>query len=54
VIYRSVTGLGVWSAPANLEAPDVVRQAMGAQVIGGCCGTGPAHIAAVRAAILGS
>ncbi|HWX25242.1 MAG TPA: homocysteine S-methyltransferase family protein [Vicinamibacteria bacterium] len=26
VTYRSVTGLGVWSAPANLEAPDVVRQ----------------------------
>ena len=25
VTYRSVTGLGVWSAPANLEAPDVVR-----------------------------
>jgi S-methylmethionine-dependent homocysteine/selenocysteine methylase len=26
VTYRSVTGLGVWSAPANLEAADVVRQ----------------------------
>ena len=26
VNYRSVTGVGVWSAPANLEAPDVVRQ----------------------------
>jgi S-methylmethionine-dependent homocysteine/selenocysteine methylase len=26
VNYKSVTGLGVWSAPANLEAPDVVRQ----------------------------
>src|SRR5262245_27044198 len=26
VNYRSVTGVGVWSAPANLEVPDVVRQ----------------------------
>jgi homocysteine S-methyltransferase len=26
VNYRSVTGVGVWSAPANLECPDVVRQ----------------------------
>ncbi|MCZ6778883.1 MAG: homocysteine S-methyltransferase family protein [Acidobacteria bacterium] len=26
VTYRSTTGLGVWSAPANLDAPDVVRQ----------------------------
>lgn len=26
VNYRSVTGVGVWSAPANLEAADVVRQ----------------------------
>jgi S-methylmethionine-dependent homocysteine/selenocysteine methylase len=26
VKYRSVTGVGVWSAPANVEAPDVVRQ----------------------------
>lgn len=26
VRYRSVTGLGVWSAPANLEAPDTVRR----------------------------
>ena len=26
VNYKSVTGVGVWSAPANLEAPDVVRQ----------------------------
>ena len=25
VTYRSVTGLGVWSAPANFDAPDVVR-----------------------------
>jgi homocysteine S-methyltransferase len=29
-------------------------KAMGAQVIGGCCGTGPEHIKAVRAAIQGS
>lgn len=39
VNYRSVTGLGVWSAPANLEAPDVVRQVhedylkLGAEII---------------------
>src|ERR1700752_3415407 len=26
VNYRSVTGVGVWSAPANLECPDIVRQ----------------------------
>jgi S-methylmethionine-dependent homocysteine/selenocysteine methylase len=26
VLYRSTTGLGVWSAPANLQAPDLVRQ----------------------------
>src|SRR5262245_1651984 len=26
VNYRSVTGVGVWSAPANVEVPDVVRQ----------------------------
>jgi S-methylmethionine-dependent homocysteine/selenocysteine methylase len=39
VTYKSVTGLGVWSAPANLEAPDVVRAVhedylrLGAEVI---------------------
>ena len=39
VNYRSVTGLGVWSAPANFEAPDVVRQVhedylrLGAEII---------------------
>jgi S-methylmethionine-dependent homocysteine/selenocysteine methylase len=39
VTYRSVTGLGVWSAPANLEAPEVVRQVhedylrLGAEVV---------------------
>ena len=26
VNYRSVTGVGVWSAPANVETPDIVRQ----------------------------
>jgi S-methylmethionine-dependent homocysteine/selenocysteine methylase len=26
VLYRSTTGLGVWSAPASLQAPDLVRQ----------------------------
>lgn len=26
ITYRSTTGLGVWSAPANVEAPDIVRQ----------------------------
>lgn len=26
VKYRSVTGVGVWSAPANVEVPDIVRQ----------------------------
>jgi len=39
VTYRSTTGLGVWSAPANLEAPDIVRQVhedylkLGAEII---------------------
>ena len=37
--------------PADMAArvPDLV--AAGATVIGGCCGTGPAHIAAMRAAV---
>jgi S-methylmethionine-dependent homocysteine/selenocysteine methylase len=26
VNYRSVTGVGVWSAPANVEVPEIVRQ----------------------------
>lgn len=26
VKYKSVTGVGVWSAPANVEVPDIVRQ----------------------------
>ena len=45
VTYRSVTGLGVWSAPANLEAPEVVRQVhedylkLGAEVVIACTGT---------------
>jgi S-methylmethionine-dependent homocysteine/selenocysteine methylase len=39
VTYRSTTGLGVWSAPSNLEAPDIVRQVhedylkLGAEII---------------------
>lgn len=33
------------------EAPAVV--AAGASIVGGCCGTGPAHVRAIRAALLG-
>ncbi len=43
--------------PSNPYAPEVLAEyahewkSVGAQVIGGCCGTGPSHIAALRSAI---
>ncbi len=33
------------------HAPEVV--AAGASIVGGCCGTGPEHIRAIRAALEG-
>jgi S-methylmethionine-dependent homocysteine/selenocysteine methylase len=37
--------------PANLAADGATWLDMGAQIIGGCCATTPAHIAALRAAV---
>ena len=45
VVYR--TGPEAFAA----AAPRLV--AAGARVVGGCCGTGPAHIAAIRSALAG-
>ena len=38
-------------APANLAADGAAWLGMGAQIVGGCCATTPAHIAALRAAV---
>ena len=46
--------LGQEYTPERYAAFGREWKAMGAQVIGGCCGTGPSHMAAVRTAILGS
>jgi homocysteine S-methyltransferase len=37
--------------PPNLAADGVAWLEMGAQIVGGCCATTPAHIAALRAAV---
>jgi homocysteine S-methyltransferase len=47
---------GTWSGTAApLDYADAARewQAAGAKIIGGCCRTGPAHIAALREALVG-
>jgi homocysteine S-methyltransferase len=38
-------------APADLAADGAAWLEMGAQIVGGCCATTPAHIAALRAAV---
>jgi homocysteine S-methyltransferase len=38
-------------APANLAADGAAWLDMGAQIVGGCCATTPAHIAALRAVV---
>jgi 5-methyltetrahydrofolate--homocysteine methyltransferase len=45
IVYR--TGPGAFAA----AGPRLV--AAGARIVGGCCGTGPAHIAALRRALVG-
>src|SRR5262249_14849694 len=38
-------------APADLAADGATWLEMGAQIVGGCCATTPAHIAALRAVV---
>ena len=38
-------------SPANLATDGALWLEMGAQIIGGCCATTPAHIAALRAVV---
>jgi len=54
--YLSVGG---WRSQGPTGAPEFARLALawreeGAQIIGGCCGVGPEHIAAARAALTGT
>lgn len=42
----------LWDIDADAMAEHARRfHALGARIIGGCCGTGPAHIAAIKAAL---
>jgi 5-methyltetrahydrofolate--homocysteine methyltransferase len=44
----------IWDiTPADMAAHAVSFAALGAQFIGGCCGTTPEHIAAIRSALQG-
>lgn len=40
--------------PEEMAAKAKLLVAAGAGILGGCCGTGPAHIAAIREAVLGT
>jgi len=40
-------------SPEQMAAKVVPLVEAGATIIGGCCGTGPAHIAAMKAAVAG-
>ncbi|MCX6997888.1 MAG: homocysteine S-methyltransferase family protein [Kiritimatiellaeota bacterium] len=49
---KNVNGVDVFSeTPADMAACVPALVAAGAQIIGGCCGTTPAHIAAIRQAV---
>jgi S-methylmethionine-dependent homocysteine/selenocysteine methylase len=48
-----------WSFEEHVDGPEYARMALrwraeGAQIVGGCCGVGPEHIAAARAALAGT
>lgn len=50
---KSVNGVDVFpETPADMAARVPSLVAAGASIIGGCCGTTPAHIAAIKQAVL--
>jgi 5-methyltetrahydrofolate--homocysteine methyltransferase len=51
---KSVDGVDIFpETPADMAARVPALVAAGANIIGGCCGTTPAHIAAIKRAVLG-
>jgi len=50
---KTQEALGVWSAAANVEVAQEWKE-MGAQIIGGCCASGPEHIEAIAPVVKGA